>query len=100
MDPIEPVVPAAPAEAPKKSSPGALIGLIIILLAIVAGAWYLWDQRTGDGPEDGAVEALSAQGTSTDAAAIESDLSAQSPDEFDTDMDAAFGELDAAFEAE
>lgn len=100
MDATEPVMQSpAPADMPKKSSPGAVIGLVVVLAALVAGAWYMWGQRTDIGtPAD--VSTLEAQGTSTDAAAIESDLSAQSPDDFDKGVDQAFGELDASFEAQ
>lgn len=98
MDSTEPVTPA-PADAAKPASPGALIGMLVIIAVIVLGAWYLWNQKSGSETRSADVSTLETQSTSTDAAAIESDLSAQSPDDFDSGVDQAFGELDASFDA-
>lgn len=103
MDSTESVTPTpapAPAPAEKPASSGTLIGILVILLIVVAGAWYMWNQKNDAEVKASDVSALEEQGTSTDAAAIESDLSAQSPDNFDSGVDEAFANLDAAFDAQ
>jgi hypothetical protein len=83
-------------QAPVKTSYGALVGLLAIVAVIVVGAFYLLNQRL----EEPEIQQLTEQGDSTDPAEIEQDLSNQSPDEFDQDLDKAFVELNAAFEEE
>lgn len=75
-----------------RSSWGVLAALIVILAAVVSGALFLFKERTS-------IAQLETQGTTTDPAAIENDLNAQSPDDFDRELDEAFVEMDAAFEA-
>ncbi len=94
-----PVTPSLP-EKPKTSY-GALLGLVVIVAAIALGALYFLNERVSENAvleQNAALEAIDAQGTSTDAAAIEEDLDAQTPADFDAEIDAAFGDLDAEFE--
>lgn len=55
----EPVAPM-PAPAPKKTPWGSLIGIILIVAILVAGAFYVWQERLA---QDRAAEqaALSTQ---------------------------------------
>lgn len=97
--------PEPMAPAPKKTSPGGIIAIIVILVLIVIGAFYAWGERiskdTNLSPEEEQIlENLDEQSNSTDPAAIEADLEAQSSEDFDAEMDAAFAEMDAAFEAQ
>lgn len=80
----------------QKTSWPALGALVVILLAVAAGAYYL--SSTGPSTEsiEAKVEALETQSDSTEPEAIEADIAAQSPDEFEEDFDAAFAELDAS----
>lgn len=100
MEPNEtPVTPTPTTEAPapaQKTSYGALLGLVVVVLAIAAGAMYFLTTRVNDLATMSA-EGLTEQSDSTDAAAIEADLSAESPDDFEKDLDAAMAELDASF---
>ncbi len=84
--------------APAKTSWVALGGLVIVLLAVVAGGLYLKGMIPGTENEAETVRAIETQGDSTAPEEIEADLSAQSPDEFDQEFDAAFAELDASLE--
>ena len=89
----ETTIPAA------KPANGPTVALLIILILIVAGAAYVWMNEKSANPDENAAT-LETQSESTEPADIESDLNAESPDEFSEDFDAAFTELDAAFEAE
>lgn len=84
--------------APTKTSWVALGGLVIVLLAVVAGGLYLKGMIPGTENEAETVRAIETQSDSTAPEEIEADLSAQSPDEFDQEFDAAFAELDASLE--
>ena len=96
---MEQTQPVSPTPAPKTSY-STLIGLVVVVVAIALAALYFLNERVAKDPlvGDAEVEALTAQGTSTDEAMIEEDLDAQSPDDFDQDLDSAFVELEAAFE--
>lgn len=91
--------------SPKKSSWGGILAIIVILILIVVGAFYAWGERIVKdddlSPEEEQIlEDLENQDSSTDPAAIEADLQAQSAEDFDKDFDAAFNELDASFDAQ
>lgn len=86
---------------PKKpqTSYGVLLGLVIIVAAIAGGALYFLNERVLENAalkQNALIETLDAQGTSTEPSAIETDLSAQTPEDFDAEIDAAFGEIDTA----
>lgn len=81
---------------PQKTSWLALGGLVVILLAVAGSAYYLSNTGSSAESTEAQVEALETQSDSTEPEAIEADLAAQSPDEFDEDFDAAFAELDAS----
>ncbi len=84
-----------------KPSYGGLLAVLIILIAIVVGAFYFWGERVSQESQMlNDLESLETQGESTEATAIQADLDATSPDEFDAEFDAAFNELDAAFDEE
>lgn len=85
-------------EPQERTSYGPLIVLVIIVAVIVAGAFYVLNQRMT--MEEVQLQTLSDQGNSTEPEAIEQDLSQETPDDFDQDLDQAFMELDAAFETE
>ncbi|MBU1292631.1 hypothetical protein KJ819_01040 [Patescibacteria group bacterium] len=67
---------------------------VLVMLLVAIGIFYLRD--TFPANEDSVVEALSTQSDSTEQAAIEGDLEAQSPEQFDQEIDAAFAELEAS----
>lgn len=90
-----PESPAVEVLKPQKTSWVALGGLIVVLLAVAGGAYYLSSTMPSEGIE-AQVEALDTQSDSTEPEAIEADIAAQSPDEFEEDFDAAFAELDAS----
>lgn len=71
------------------------LGVAVVVMALVAvGIFYLRDAFPAN--EDSVVETLETQSDSTEPTVIEEDLSAQSPDEFDQEIDAAFAELEAS----
>ena len=73
--------------------------LVLIVALIVAGAFYTWQNRvSAPANEEATIESLETQDESTDPAAIEADLEAQSSEEFDAELDKAFTELDASFD--
>lgn len=98
------IPPTAPSiEMPKrKPSYGGLFAIIIVLVAIVIAAFYFWGERIAETPQtpEQELQNLQMQSTSTDAAAIESDLSAESPDSFEDDFDKAFSDFEASFDAQ
>ena len=78
-----------PTPAPSKGGSGPLIGIIVIVLVLIAGAFYLWmDSRQmpsdvspyGMNEKEGVIDAITAAlgqvGSSDTASAIEADLSA------------------------
>lgn len=76
---------------------GTVIGAIVIIALIIVGAFYFWGMRVSEQRlNTSAIEALETQSDSTQAEAIQADLDAQSPDEFDAELDQAFAELDAS----
>lgn len=81
---------------PQKTSWVALGGLIVVLLAVAGGAYYLSSTIPSTESVEAQVEALETQSDSTEPEAIEADIAAQSPEEFEEDFDAAFAELDAS----
>jgi hypothetical protein len=95
-----------PASAPAKKAPlGGVIAIIVVLVLIVVGALYAWGERIAENgaqspEEEQVIDELQTQSNSTDPDAIEADLTAQSSEEFDAELDEAFAEMDTAFEAE
>lgn len=79
-----------------KTSWIAVASILIVLLALAVGVLYLKDMLPGMNKQEEAVRALETLSDSTEPEAIEADLSAESPDEFDKEFDAAFAELDAS----
>jgi hypothetical protein len=94
--------PLSPVSEPaSKPTYGGVVALIVIVLVIALGAFYLLDKRLGgnEAPEEAkTIETLGEQSDATDTASIETDLEAQTPEDFDRELDDAFKELDAAFE--
>ena len=84
------------------SSMGIVVALVIIVAAVVVGAYYTWNSRVHDRvmAEAAALRELEAMSESTAPEAIEADLTAKTPDEFNAELDAAFAELDAAMSAQ
>lgn len=103
QEPQAPVV--TPVIVPPKvsqTSYGALIGLIVVVAAIAGGAYYLFTDRVNElieitESQQAAIAAFDAQSRSTEPEAIEADLAAKSPDEFDAEMERAFAALEEAF---
>lgn len=94
--------PITPSVEPKKpSSFGGTIAIVLILVLVVVGALYLWGERIAKAPAspEEQIETLQEQSSSTEPAAIQADLEAQSPEDFEAELDAAFTEIDAAFDA-
>jgi len=74
----------------------ALGVLLLVVLAVGAGAFYLKGMLPATEQDADTVQALETQSDSTAPEEIEADLSAESPDEFDQEFDAAFAELEAS----
>ena len=71
--------------ARENRSSGALIAAIVILVIIV-GALYFWGHRAGIGGDD-ALEAITTQDSSDEAAAIEADLNSTDVNNVDSGLD-------------
>lgn len=104
MEPTTPQAPfneTPPAPVKPRGSMGGMLAIVLILIIIVVGALYFWGQRIAESPNTGkdAVGELETQSSSTEPSAIEADLEAETPEEFNADIDSAFDELDASFEA-
>lgn len=93
---------AAEASVKHKSSAGILIALIVVVLALAAAAFFFLKERVAENMTEtlSDISSLQEQSASTDPAAIEADLAAETPDTFNQDLDSAFDELDASFEAQ
>lgn len=78
----------------------ALIGVIVVVLAIAAGFLYLRETLPAPASieDERVVEGLDTQSDSTDPSSIEADLDAQSPDSFEAELDESFNELDATLQ--
>jgi uncharacterized protein HemX len=99
------VTPVVVPPTPAKTSYGALFGIFVIAVAVAAGAYYFFNQRVDElvqitEDQQAAIAALDTQSESTEPEAIEADLAAESPDEFDAEMESAFASLEAAFSAQ
>lgn len=88
--------PVAPAEPKSKTSWLALGGLLVAALLIAAGGLYLQDTLPEYAVSEVTPESLETQSDSTEPEAIAADLEAETPDEFDQELDTAFAELDAS----
>lgn len=73
----------------------AIAGLIGVLVLVLGAAAYL-TQLAPLMEEERVVRSLEMQSESTEPEVIEADLTAESPDEFGTELDKAFAELDAS----
>lgn len=98
------VTPVIVPPKPTKTSYGALLGILIITGAVAFGAYYFFTARVDElvaitEEQQAAIAALDTQSKSTEPEAIESDLTAQSPDDFDKELDEAFAQMDASFSA-
>jgi hypothetical protein len=105
MIPVPKVTPVIVPPKPVKSSYGALIAIFVITGAIATGAYYLFNARVDElvaitEKQQAAIAALDAQSDSTEPEAIQQDLAAQSPDEFDQELDEAFAQMEASFSAQ
>ena len=97
----------APTPAPEKSGMGGVIALVIIVLALLAGGYFLMGKMktkqlpesiptattqtaptTDSAPEAAAVDPNTIQGTGTDVADIEKDLNATDLDTLSADLNA------------
>ncbi len=70
--------------------------LAVVLLAIGAYAWYA-TKDTGSQVSNEDIEQIQAQSASNDPSSIEADLGAQSPDDFDAEIDAAFEGVEGGY---
>lgn len=110
QNPTPPSMGGMGAPGGEEKSSGALIGSIIIIIVLIAGGLYLWSNKMQENqmmdemmledgmmiengemmPEeaDAAAAVLSAQGTSDETAAIETDLNATNFNEMDGELNA------------
>lgn len=96
---VTPVIVPPP---PTKTSYGALVGVLIITVAVATGAYYLFNARVDElvaitEQQQAAIAMLDAQSNSTEPEAIEADLAAETPETFDAELDEAFAQLEASF---
>lgn len=96
MDPMQnQPMPAAPSPAPEKKAFGPLIGIVIVIVALVIGAFYFWGQKASQesSSADGASFEIAAVSEGDDLESIEQDLSVDPSAEFDfSDLEAELGE--------
>ncbi len=90
--------PVAAAPAPKPSY-GAMIALVLVVAALAVAAFYLFANRLSIQGDAGSLETIEQQSDSTEPTAIQTDLSAQSSEDFDRSIDSAFADVDASFDA-
>lgn len=83
---------------PQMSSQGPVIGIIVVIVVLIAGAFYFFG-RVAQAPDamteptDVMLEDLPTTSTSDEASAIESDLNAEDFSDIDAELEA----LDAEF---
>ncbi len=104
IPPVAPqVTPVVVPPRPTKTSYGALIGIVVVTAAIATGAYYLFNARVDElvaiaEQQQAAVSSIDTQSESTEPEAIEEDLSAVPPEDFEAELAQAFAQLDASFE--
>lgn len=98
-----PPIPTAPSMEPK-SNMGPVVGIIIIVIILIVGAFYFWSTRLQpaiEAPQAGSqtteadpfVSNLGAVGSSDDLGSIEADLNATNLDGLDSGLNSVDQEL-------
>ena len=99
--PQMPSQPAAPIETSNRHLIMLIVGLVAIAAIIVVAAYSWYAPSSTEIGEDTievqipVVEDIRSQSDSTETEAIEADLSAQSPDDFDQEINGIFAEMEA-----
>jgi Flp pilus assembly protein TadG len=97
MDPNQPnTTPVVPTPTSKPSM-GAFIGIIVILLVIIFGAFYFWGKMLDEKAAtnsliDASVEMLNKQNSSDEISSIEADLNATVIESLDKEL----GDIDTS----
>lgn len=89
-----------PETSPAEKNWGGLgIGVLaVVLVAIGAYAWYTSSRDDGaESISQESIQEIQTQDTSSDPSSIEADLGAQSPDDFNAEIDAAFKGTEDAY---
>lgn len=85
---------------PEKKSVGPTIGLVIVVILIILGGIYFWNQQQNKDSDSMAVEneamMIKEQGTSNEVSSIEADLNATNLDNLDQEL----GNIDADLQAQ
>lgn len=77
------------------NSIGPVVGIIVILVIIILGGLYFWNQRSVDNTATTktetatALDAINAQSTADDTAAIETDLNSTQIENLDAQLNAS-----------
>jgi hypothetical protein len=77
-------------EAPRASRMGSVIATLVLLAVIIAGGIYFWQahaDKAASPTDDAALQEITTQSSSDDAASIESDLKATDVENVDYDLD-------------
>lgn len=77
-------------QEPKGGSAGPIIGIIVILIIIILGGLYFWNERSENMvTEDESMETINEQNESDDTTSIEADLDATDIDNVDSEINAS-----------
>ena len=72
------------------NSAGPIIGVVVILVLILLGGLYFWNQRADtEMSTDRTVESITIQNSSDDTASIEADLDATDVENVDSELNAS-----------
>lgn len=72
--------------SPQKGSAGSWITILIVLLVLGFGAWYMWGRGNNDDTTN-SVQAIGTQSSSDDAASIQADLNSTNVDNPNYNLD-------------
>ncbi|MDO8569296.1 MAG: hypothetical protein Q7R89_00715 [bacterium] len=70
-----------------EGSNGLIIGAIVILVIIILGGLYFWNQRAAS--DEAVINEINLQNNSDEAAAIEADLNATDIENLDAELNAS-----------
>lgn len=88
-----PVPPKPPMPEAHSNGAGTWIAAVVIIAALVVGAFYFWNQHEGavmdEATDTAALQSINSQSTSDETSSIEADLNATDVETIDAELNAS-----------